>query len=280
MKTNKGMGLSKKYINIHKLIKASDSKFLKRLPDFAIYMVKLIIRQNEINRILSVYANFEGVDFLPKIIDELNVKVEIVGKENLPENGRCFFVANHPFGFVDGLILTSTVGEKYGDFRAIGNDVFRLIPHLKGNIAAVNVFGTNSREYVIELERVFSSDIPITHFPAGLVSRIKKGKVEDSDWQKGFIKKAVANQRNVVPFYFYGRNSLLFYFIYIARKTIGISKTMELVLLPHELFNKRNKTIRVKIGKPISYSTFDKSKSHYDWAQFVKKQVYNLKNAI
>lgn len=274
------MDLSKKYINIHKLIKASDSKFLKRLPDFAIYLVKLIIRQNEINRILSGYANFEGVDFLPKIIDELNIKVEIVGKENLPENGRCFFVANHPFGFVDGLILTNTVANKYGDFRAIGNDVFRLIPHLKGNIAAVNVFGTNSREYILELEKLFKSDIPITHFPAGLVSRIKKGKVEDSDWQKGFIKKAVANQRNVVPFYFHGRNSLLFYFIYIARKTFGISKTLELVLLPHELFNKRNKTIRVKIGKPISYSAFDMSRSHYDWAQFVKKQAYNLKNSI
>ncbi|MBW6492350.1 MAG: glycerol acyltransferase [Lentimicrobium sp.] len=274
------MQTTREYINIHKLIKASDSKLLKRLPDFAIYLIKLIIRQNEINRILSVYANFEGVDFLPKIIDELNIKVEIVGKENLPENGRCFFVANHPFGFVDGLILTNTVGEKYGDFRAIGNNVFMLIPHLKGNIAAVNVFGTNSREYVIDLEKVFNSDIPITHFPAGLVSRIKKGKVEDRDWQKSFIKKAVASQRNIVPFYFYGRNSLLFYFIYIARKTFGISKTLELVLLPHEIFNKRNKTIRVKIGKPISYSTFDMSRSHHDWAQFVKKQVYNLKNAI
>jgi len=274
------MDLSKEYINIHKLIKASDSKLLKRLPDFVIYLITLIIRQNEINRILSVYANFEGVDFLPKIIDELNIKVEIVGKENLPENGRCFFVANHPFGFVDGLILTNTVANKYGDFRAIGNNIFMLIPHLKGNIAAVNVFGTNSREYVLELDRVFNSDIPITHFPAGIVSRVKKGKVEDRDWPKGFIKKAVACRRNVVPFYFYGRNSLLFYFIYIARKTFGISKNLELVLLPHELFNKRNKTIRVKIGKPISYSTFDMSRSPHDWAQFVKKQVYNLKNAI
>ncbi|MGC9375540.1 MAG: hypothetical protein ACP5DQ_10940 [Bacteroidales bacterium] len=51
------MDLSKEYINIHKLIKASDSKLLKRLPDFVIYLIKLIIRQNEINRILSVYAD-------------------------------------------------------------------------------------------------------------------------------------------------------------------------------------------------------------------------------
>lgn len=268
------------YININKQIKESSSKFLKKLPCFFVNWIKIIIRQDELNFILAKYSKYEGVRFLAKIVKELNIKVEIEGIENLPDNGRCFFVANHPFGFVDGLILTSTVANKYGDFKAIGNNVFMLIPHLKGNIAAVNVFGTNSREYVLELDRVFNSDIPITHFPAGLVSRIKKGKVEDRDWQKAFIKKAVANQRNVVPFYFYGRNSLLFYFIYIARKTFGISKTLELVLLPHELFNKRNKTIRVKIGKPISYNTFDMSRSHHDWAQFVKKQVYNLKNAI
>jgi putative hemolysin len=268
------------YININKQIKESSSKFLKKLPCFFVNWIKIIIWQDELNFILTKYSKYEGISFLAKLTKELNIKVEIEGIENLPDNGRCFFVANHPFGFVDGLILTNTVGEKYGDFKAIGNNIFMLIPHLKGNIAAVNVFGTNSREYILELEKLFKSDIPVTHFPAGIVSRIKKGKVEDSNWEKGFIKKAIAYQRNVVPFYFYGRNSLLFYFIYIARKTFGISKILELVLLPHELFNKRNKTIKVKIGKPISYNTFDMSRSHHDWAQFVKKQVYNLKNAI
>ena len=79
----------------------------------------------------------------------------------MPENGRCFFVANHPFGFIDGLILTNIVGSKYGDFRAIGNEVFMLIPHVKPIIAAVNVFGINSRKYLLELENVFASELPI-----------------------------------------------------------------------------------------------------------------------
>jgi putative hemolysin len=273
------MNATKENINIHRLIKASDSKLLKRLPNFIIYLIKLIIRQNEINRILSAYADYDGVEFLSKIKDELNIKFEIDGMENLPENGKCFFVANHPFGFVDGLVLTKSVGSKYGDFRAIGNEVFMLIPHLKSKIAAVNVFGTNSREYIIELEKVFASNLPITHFPAGLVSRIKERKIEDRDWQKAFITKAIEHQRNVVPIFFYGRNSNLFYFIYIIRKLLGIKATIELVLLPHEIFTKRNKTIKVKIGKPIIYQTFDKSKTHFEWAQLVKEQVYNLKSS-
>lgn len=278
MKTNKGMDLSKKYINIHKLIKASDSKLLKRLPNFIIYLIQLIIRQNEINRILSAHADYEGVEFLSKIIDDLNIKIEIDGIENLYENGKCFFVANHPFGFVDGLVLTKTVGDKYGDFRAIGNEVFRLIPHLNSKIAAVNVFGKNPKQYILDLEKVFASDLPITHFPAGLVSRIKHRKVEDREWQKSFVTKAIKHQRNVVPIYFYGRNSHLFYIIYIGRKALGIKTNLELVLLPHEIFNKKNKTIKVSIGSPIPYQSFDNTKTHFEWAQYVKQQVYTLKS--
>lgn len=274
------MNSTKEYINIHKLIKASDSKFLKRLPNFVIYLIKLIISENKINRILNKYADFDGIDFLPKIIEELNLKVVIEGKENLPEVGRCFFVANHPFGFVDGLILTNTVACKYGDFRAIGNEVFTLIPHMRPIVAAVNVFGTNPRLYLTELEKLFASDLPITHFPAGIVSRINKRKIEDSEWQKGFIKKAVKYQRNIVPFYFYGRNSCLFYSTFAIRKIFGIKTNLELVFLFHELFNKRGKTIKVKIGKPISYQVFDKNKTLYEWAQFVKEQVYNLKSSL
>ena len=175
------MNTTKEYINIHKIIKASDSKFLKRLPNFVIYLIKLIIRENEINRILSAYADYEGVEFLYKIKDELNINIEIDGMENLPENGKCFFVANHPFGFVDGLVLTKTVSDKYGDFRAIGNEVFILIPQLKSKIAAVNVFGKNPKQYILELEKMFASNLPITHFPAGLVSRIK----ESGAWRLG-----------------------------------------------------------------------------------------------
>lgn len=105
-------------------------------------------------------------------------------------------MANHPFGFVDGLVLTKTVVNKYGDLRAIGNEAFMLIPQLKSKIAAVNVFGKNPKQYILELEKVFASNLPITHFPAGLVSSIKERKIEDRDWQKGlFLRQLNINCR-------------------------------------------------------------------------------------
>jgi len=50
------------YIDVYKGIKESNSKLLKRLPVFIVDLIKIIIRQDEINRILSDYADYEGVD--------------------------------------------------------------------------------------------------------------------------------------------------------------------------------------------------------------------------
>ncbi|MCK5822561.1 MAG: glycerol acyltransferase [Bacteroidales bacterium] len=262
-------------INIDQIIKNSNSKFLKSLPAFAIKIIAKIIKQDEINHIIIKYSEFSGVDFLPKVIEELNLTLNIEGKENLPDNKKCFFVANHPFGLLDGLIITSIVGEKYGNLKAIGNDVWLFVPNLKPIIANVNVFGNNSRKEILELEKIYASDIPITHFPFGLVSRIHKFKVQDKFWTKSFIKKAILNQRNIVPIRFYGKNSNLFYTIYLFRQIFRIKMNIELLLLPRELFKKKDKTINVKICKTIQHQELNNSLSHWDWAQKVRAIVYN-----
>jgi putative hemolysin len=134
----------------------------------------------------------------------------------------------------------------------------------------------SSKAYVAELEKVYQSEVPITHFPAGEVSRRYNGKLQDRAWQKSFITRAISCQRDIVPFYFNGRNSNLFIGINLVRRAFGIKTNIELVLLPREMFLKRNKTIRFKIGKPIPWQKFDKSLRHVQWAQKVKEHVYNM----
>lgn len=263
-------------IDIAKIIAESNFSLLKRLPGFVIRWISYIIRQDEMNRILDKYSGETGADFLVKIIEELNLTLEIAGKENLPENRRCFFVSNHPFGVIDGLVLTRVVSEKYGTLKAIANDVFMFLPQLRPMIAVVNVFDHSSREYIKALDDTFNQDIPITHFPAGEVSRFYNWKVQDSPWQKSFITKAISSKRDIVPIYFHGRNSRLFYSIHFIRRLFGISLNIELMLLPRELFRKRNKTIRVTVGKPIPYQMFDKTYSHREWAQRVRTMTYEL----
>jgi putative hemolysin len=265
-----------KYIDLEGIIATGNSSFLKKLPRFIIRIIQWLIMEDEMNRILAKYPGVVGFEFLEVILKEFNITLEIEGKENLPENGRCFFVANHPFGVIDGLILTHTISGKYGTLKAIGNEAFAFLPNLRPFIVAVDVFKPNSKEYIAILEQFFDSAEPITHFAAGEVSRIYNWKIQDCKWQKSFVTKSVSKNRPVVPCYFYGRNSLFFYSISILRKLMGIKLIIEFVLLPREMFRKRNKTIRFKIGKPILPQRFDKSHNAWEWAQLVREHVYQM----
>lgn len=267
-----------KIINVKDSIRKSNSKLLKKLPNFVINILAKIVKQDELNELINIHKETDGIDFSPQILDYLNIKTNIKDYENMPDNSKCFVVANHPFGIADGLILLSLVAKKYNKLKAIGNELFMLIPQLRNVIAAVNVFGCNSKDYIKELDKVYNSDEPIAHFPAGLVSRIVNNKVYDSEWKKSVITKSIQCKRDIVPIYFKGRNSHLFYAIYRIRKFFRINVNIELMLLPRELFNKKNTKIDVIIGKPISYKTFDKSKTHFEWAQWVKKELYKLEN--
>ncbi|MCK9627473.1 MAG: 1-acyl-sn-glycerol-3-phosphate acyltransferase [Bacteroidales bacterium] len=267
-----------KYIDIKRILAGSGSKRLNSLPDFITRIIAKIICQDEMNRIMNKFRDKIGNEFLPEVINELKINIEVTGIENLPENGRCFFVANHPFGILDGLILTRIITRKYGSVKAIANEAFLYVPQLRPFIAAVNVFEGSPRDYLQALEEVYQQDVPISHFPSGEVSRRYHGKFQDCDWQKSFITKSVSSQRDVVPIRFEGRNSNLFFFIYIFRNLFGIKANIELILLPSELFRKKGQTIRVIIGKPIPWKTFDKTHSHFEWAQRVKDVVYSMKS--
>lgn len=264
------------HINIEEYIKSSNSKILKLIPGFTIKRIEKIVRQDEINRIINDYSEFEGGEFLSKVLEDQNIKVQITGEENLPDSARCFFVANHPFGLMDSIILNSMIWKKYGDIRAIGNEIFHFIPNLRTLIVSVNVFGKNSRQAIVELNKVYSSDLAITHFPYGFVSRISKLKIQDKIWKKSFVKKAIMNKRDIVPIRFYGRNSNLFYFIFMLRKILGIKANLELMFLPRELFRKKNSTIKLRILKPVKYQDLDKSKSHAEWAEELRSSIYQI----
>lgn len=267
---------SVKYIDVKKIIEEGNSELLKKMPGIFVKLIAKIIRQDEMNRILGKCQDLTGNDFLNAMIKEFNLKIEIEGKENLPENGKCFFVANHPMGVIDGLVLGSTIYEKYGSFKAIASEAFLFLPQVHQFIAAVNVFEHSSKGYVKALDQTYNSEVSITHFPAGEVSRLYGWKVQDSVWQKSFVTKAIFSKRNIVPFYFYDRNSRLFYMINLIRRLLNIKINLEYVLLPREMFRKKNKTIRAKIGKPIPYQMFDASMSHFEWAQKVRSHIYDL----
>ena len=145
---------------------------------------------------------------------------------------------------------------------------------LHGIFIPVNKHGAQSSQNAQVLEQAYTSEGQILYFPAGLCSRKQKGRIEDLEWKKSFISKAVKHQRDIVPIYFSGKNSSFFYNLSRIRNFIGIKANIEMLYLVDEMFKQKGKSITVHIGKPIPYITFDKSKTPQEWAKWVKEQVY------
>ncbi len=239
-------------------------------------MLERYVCEDQANRILGKLDGLPAKDFLNAVVEELRITVRVTGEENLPETGRCIFVANHPFGVIDGIVLTRIVCNRYGSFKAIANDAFNLIPNIDGSVATANVYGRTPREAAAQILALYQSDTPITHFPAGEVSRLRNGTVCDGEWHKSFVKYAILTKRDVVPIHIKGRNSWLFHAVHKVRTALRIGTNLELSLLPHETFAKQGSTITAAIGNPVHWQELEALGDHRRAAMDVRETVYGL----
>lgn len=264
-------------IDIEKMLKTKAGKKYKYIPRFVVSYLKHIVHQDELNVFLKDSKNKVGVDFLEACMEFLDAKVEIKGLENLPENGKCTFVSNHPLGGQDGVALGYILGKHYnGNVRYLVNDLLMNLHGLAPLCIPINKTGSQSRDFPKMVEAGFASDNHIIMFPAGLCSRRQGGEIKDLEWKKTFVTKSIETHRDVVPLHFEGRNSDFFYNLANICKALGIKFNIAMLYLADEMLKNRHKTFTLTIGKPIPWQTFDKTKTPAQWAQFVKDVVYKL----
>ena len=266
-------------VNLEEVIKSKSAKLAKRLPNFVVRMLEKIICQDELNRVLRTYPDVDGVDFIEAMIQDYNVGLNVHGIENIRKDGRYVFASNHPLGGMDGMCQTVFFDRFFdGKVKCLVNDLLLYIPQLRPPFIAINKYGTQNRETAQRVSEVFASENQIITFPSGLVSRFRKGRIQDIDWKKAFIAKARESGREVVPVFFKGLNTRFFYTFAFIRKWIGIKFNIELFFLPREMVKSKNKTFDLYIGVPITYEKFDTQKNDANWAAWVREQAYRLPN--
>lgn len=268
-----------KTIDIEKILRDKMGKKACYVPRFVISWLKKIIHEDEVNRFLWENRKLEGTEWLTACVQYLDMTLDIVGAENLPDkhDGKLYtFVSNHPLGGQDGVSLGSIIGQHYdGKFRYLVNDLLLNLPGLKPVSIGINKTGRQSRDFPRMVEAGFNSDNHLLMFPAGLNSRKINGEIHDLPWKKTFITKSVETHRDVVPIHFSGRNSKRFYRI-AKFSDRWLPFNLAMLFLVDEMYRNVGKTFRVTIGKPIPWQTFNKTKSPMEWAKFVEDRVYGL----
>mgnify|MGYP001012422401 FL=1 len=268
-----------KTIDIKRILKDKMGSKARFVPCFLVAWLKKIIHEDEVNRFLWENRNLKGTEWLTACVQYLDMTLDIVGAENLPDknNGKLYtFVSNHPLGGQDGVSLGSIIGRHYdGKFRYLVNDLLLNLPGLKPVSIGINKTGKQSRDFPRMVEAGFNSDNHLLMFPAGLNSRRINGEIHDLSWKKTFITKSVETHRDVVPIHFSGQNSKRFYRI-AKFSDRYLPFNLAMLFLVDEMYRNVGKTFRITIGKPIPWQTFNKTKTPMEWANFVEERVYAL----
>lgn len=265
-----------KFIDIQKLIASKNPRLTKWLPRFVIRYLKRILHQDEINHFIEIHQDDKNEVFCDHVMEYLNLKVVVDGMEKIPKNGKVIVAMNHPLGGMDAIALISALKTHRKDIKFIVNDLLMNLTNLTDLFVGVNKHGKNEKSTRQQIVDLFASDQLVCLFPAGLVSRRKKGEIRDFEWKKTFVTYAKKHGHVVVPIHIDGSLSNFFYNLANFRSKIGIKANIEMLYLSNELFKQRNKTITFRVGEPIIVNELDTTKSEQELAQIIKEKVYAL----
>ena len=262
-------------------VEESDS-MLRR---FVIDRVERLMGRGEVDRIYQELKepDFNAQVFFKEALERGNIKLQYDEAQlaKVPATGPVVFVANHPFGIIDGLGLCNLAMKCRGNFQILIHAILcqdkDLLPHF---LPIDFTQHRDARKTNIYTKRValqsLENDVPILIFPSGGIATADKlgfGEVEDRPWTTFAAKLIQQSGATVIPCFFHGRNSRLFQFAsYIA-------EPLRLALLLNEIVNKFDSTVGISIGDPITSEEISELGSRADITKALHAKVWNLQDS-
>lgn len=241
-----------------------------------------ILGLNKINRLYSPSADLYGQPFTEHMLNMYGTTYDnnVAELNAIPKEGPFIVVANHPFGGIEGVILFDIIAKVRPDFKLMANFILSHVPNLKDVVIPVNPFSDNpewgsSVAGIKHAMQYLSEGHGLGVFPAGEVSRYNGNDYpEDIEWSVTIAKLAKKTGAPVIPLYIDGRNSKRFYRMAKMHSMLGTA------MLPHELVNKCNKHIVMKMGKPIVPSELTPYDDPKKLAAYLRARTYALEANI
>ena len=258
--------IQKKYPKLqnNKIIKGAISKF-----------ADAVIHESYINDFLHENAHLGALEFVESALDDLQFGYSISDKyiENIPSSGRVVIIANHPLGALDALCLIKLVSSVRKDIKVVANDFLNTLTPLQPILLDINNFkAQQAKSNISKIYDALNNEEAVIIFPSGEVSRATPTSIKDKKWHKGFLNFAKRSSSPILPVYIGGKNSKTFYSV------STLNKKLSMLLLSHEMFKKKGKSIEIIAGEIIPYENIapkgiptDKLISLY------KKHLYSLK---
>jgi putative hemolysin len=240
-----------------------------------------------LGRFQETYAAARAGDtaqsFPKRVLDSMGVTYRTSERDHsqIPREGPCVVVANHPFGLLEAVVLVTMLREIRPDVRALANELLSGIPELNDVVIHVDVLRGDARANVSGMRRALefvSAGGLLLMFPAGEVSHFQWSKraAIDPAWSPTVARlirmaaRACQGQIQIVPVFVPGTNSLLFHAAGMAHPKLRTA------LLAHEFNNKKRRTIELHIGRPVGVDKLFMMDTDEERIRYLRWRTYLL----
>ena len=254
-------------------------------PAFKRAVIQAIERIGGQRKLKKLYAQHQksvmgGENFFDAAIRLLRMRIEFDehALAATPASGPVMFIANHPYGVLDGITLTWLATKVRPDTKVLANDVLCHAPEAAANLLPVAFAPTReARETNVNSRLQAQSWLKGGHaigiFPGGGVStseRPLRGPAVDLPWAPFTAKLLRMSGATVVPVFFVGQNSRLF------QLASHLSLTLRLSLVFRETARRIGSRLKVRVGAPIPFSEIAHIEDRAELVAELRKRTFGL----
>ena len=226
--------------------------------------------------------------FCRRLLDGLGVRVSVAAEDlaRVPKKGPVVVVANHPFGALDGMILSAVLMDVRLDLKVMANYLLGRVPELRELLVQVDPFGgpdaaARNAGRMRQGLRWLRDGHALAAFPAGEVAHLRlgnlagdEGPVTDPAWN-GTIARLVARAEvPVLPVFVDGCNGSLF-------QAAGlVHPRLRTALLARALLSKRGAAVTLRVGSVIPAKRIGQIGSEQGVTDYLRRRTFLLRHGV
>jgi len=207
----------------------------------------------------------------------IRLRVDPADEARIPASGPTVVVANHPYGVLDGAILTVLLKRVRPDVRILTNFLLSDVPEFAAHCIFVDPFQSDrsiecNRRAVREAISWLASGGMLAVFPAGEVSHFQMPvpQIADSEWNDTAVRLLRCTGASALPVYLCGHSGVGFQLLGLVHPSLRTA------FLLQQLLEQEGKTIQVRIGSQIPHDSIAEIQSDRDAIEYLRWRTYLL----
>jgi putative hemolysin len=216
---------------------------------------------------------------LETLLSEMRIGLSVgaADQARIPATGPVVVVANHPYGVLDGAILTVLLTRVRPDVKVLTNFLLSDVLELQKHCIFVDPFQTDrslesNRRGLREAFTWLQKGGMLAVFPAGEVShwQMPAAQIVDPEWNDAAVRLTRKTGAAALPVYLCGHNGVGFQLMGM------IHPKLRSAFLLQEFLNQAGKKVEVRVGSAIAPDAVEAIEDDHEATDYLRWRTYLL----